>query len=92
MKAGAEIFEEVSRKLKENPDGPTIRQALTTVQLIHLGVTISLSNLLLSGTPEALERFCRNVSHLRNFLIQSEKILQELKSLHLQVEGEEGEK
>jgi hypothetical protein len=84
MKAGANIFEEVLKKLKENPDSFTLREALTLVQYTQLEVIIFLSSLLLSGTPEALERFCRNAPHLHNLLTQSESILQELKFLHLQ--------
>ena len=85
MKAGATIFEEVLKKLKENPDSFTLREALTLVQYTQLEVIIFLSSLLLSGTPEALERFCRNAPHLHNLLTRSESILQELKSLHLQL-------
>ena len=85
MKAGANIFEEVLKKLKENPDSFTLREALTLAQYAQLEVIIFLSSLLLSGTPEALERFCRNAPHLHNLLTQSESILQELKSLHLQL-------
>ena len=79
------LFEQVKEK-------PTHRN-ITTLLIVAWYHTVKAQGFsCCSGTLETPEAVRCNLSRLCNHLILVEEILLFLKSLHLQVEGEEGEK
>ena len=57
MKAEATIFEEVLKKLRENPDSSTLREALTLVQYTQLEVLSSFPACFFQGLLKLLNVF-----------------------------------